>query len=87
MLIVMVGVMLVLGVLVVCIFVHQTTNTSDLAEEVTDSSSSNADPSERDDDAAAGYQAGDSPFKRPRRVTLGEFQGVVCQHADAASHK
>ena len=35
MLIVMVGVVLVLGVLVVCIFVHQTTNTSDLAEEVT----------------------------------------------------
>ena len=35
MLIVMVGVMLVLGVLVVCILVHQTTNTSDLAEEVT----------------------------------------------------
>ena len=34
MLIVMVGVMLVLGVLVVCIFVHQTTNTSDLAEDV-----------------------------------------------------
>ena len=56
------------------------------AEEVTDSSSSNADPSERDDGAAAGYQAGESPFKRPRRVALGEFQGVV-QHADAASHK
>ena len=58
---------------------------SDPAEEVTDSSSSNADPSERDDDAAAGYQAGDSPFKRPRRVTLGEFREVVVPSSEASS--